>query len=276
MSTSGSMAWNAQRIQFSARSMFARAVDTERTYFELGAEIQRLPGAELAWMPGLTASPAAAVIHRVRPAICAANGERWIAEAEEALITVGAGMARIYVDMSGSALDPLLLRAGYIARDELVFVHSLPGPPPGVTLSRVTTDADWQRKLRFHESVEAPPDGHWTAAAQWVELERRKCEYGMECYLAEIDGETVGAIGHVRGEGLLRIKNLIVHPAHRRLSIGRAMLSQIAALGREIGIVEQCLLAVRGEVGELLYRAVGMRVAGSLVEWSKPIAGSES
>ena len=270
------MVGDARRTDSGTQSLFARALDTERTYFELGADIRRLRGAELAWMPGLAESPAAAVIHRVQPATCAATGARWIAEAEAALIAVGAGLARIYVDASGSALDPLLVRAGYSAREELVFVHSLPGPQPGVTLRQVKTNADWQRKLRFHEAVEGPPDGHRTAAAQWVELERRKCAHGMTCYLAVIGDETVGAIGHVRGEGVLRIKNLVVHPAHRRRSIGRAMLSHVAALGREIGIVEQCLLAVRGEVGELLYRAVGMRVAGSLVEWSKPIGDSGS
>lgn len=276
MSTSGAMDWDAKRSPFGARSVFARAVDTERTYFELGAKTQPLPGAELAWMPGLTASPAAAVIHRVEPIKCAVKGTRWIAEAEEALVAVGAVMARIYVDVSDRELDPFLLGAGYIAREELVFVHSLPEAPSSVTLSEVTSDAHWRRKHSFHESLEGPPDGHSTEAAQWVELERRKCEHGMSCYLAEIDGETVGAIGHVPGEGVLRIKNLVVHPAHRRRSIGSAMLSKIAAHGRDMGIEEQCLLAVRGEVGELLYRAVGMRVAGSLVEWSKQIGGMRS
>ena len=276
MATSRSKVWDAPRLQSGTRSLLARALDTERTYFELGAQIQRLPGAELAWMPGLTASPAAAVVHRVRPDACAAGGANWIADAEAALVAVGAGLARIYVDTLGSALDPLLLRAGYTAREELVFVHSLPEPPRAVTLREVTGEADWRRKLRFHESVEGPPDGHPTAPAQWVELERRKCEHGMKCYLAELDGETVGAIGQLRGEGVLRIKNLVVHPAHRRRSIGRAMLSEVAAIGRKLGIGEQCLLAVRGEVGELLYRAVGMRVAGSVIEWSKPIAGSDS
>lgn len=276
MATSRSKVWDAPRLQPSARSLLARALDTERTYFELGAQVLRLPGAELAWMPGLTASPAAAVVHRVRPAVCAASGASWITEAEEALVSVGAGLARIYVDTRGSALDPLLLRAGYTARDELVFVHSLPVPPRAVTLREVTSDADWRRKLRFHESVEGPPDGHPTAPAQWVELERRKCEHGMTCYLAELDGETVGAIGQLRGEGVLRIKNLVVHPDHRRRSIGRAMLGEVAALGREMGVDEQCLLAVKGEVGELLYRAVGMRVAGSVIEWSKPIAGPDA
>lgn len=260
----------------SSRSLFARAVDTERIYFELGAKIHQLPGAQLSWMEGLTASPAATVIHRVRPEICAANGVSWTAEIETALATIGAGMARIYLDQSDSALDRLLLRAGYVAREELIFVHSLPEPLPGLTLSLVATDADWRRKLLLHEAVESSPDGHRTSAAQWVELERRKCAHGMECYLAMIDGETVGAVGAIWGDRLLRMKNVVVHPAHRRRSIGREMLCEIAALGRKHGIVEQCVLAVAGTPGELLYRDAGMRVEGTLVEWSKRIEGAAS
>ena len=108
-----------------AASVFNRAMETDRTYFELGAKTERLPGAVLAWMPELTASPAAAVIHRVEPAVIAALGETWIVEAERALAQVGAGLARIYIDASESAADELLRGAGYADRDELIFAHSL-------------------------------------------------------------------------------------------------------------------------------------------------------
>ena len=257
-----------------AASLFARAIETERTYFELGAKTEHLPGAVLAWMPGLTTSPAATVIHRVDPAEIAALGEAWVVRAEKALADVGAGLARIYVDARGSAADELLRRAGYADRDELIFAQSLPQPAPALTLRPVTIDADWARKLRLHAGIENSPDGHGNRPSDWVALERRKCADGMDAFLAEIDGEMVGAIGAIWGDGLLRMKNIVVHPAYRRRSIGKGIVSQLAALGRERGVSEHCVLAIRGEPGERLYRSAGMRLVGIQVEWSKPIGSS--
>ena len=93
----------------------------------------------------------------------------------------------------------------------------------------------------------------------------------MEAYLVERDGETVGAIGALPGDGVLRLKNIVVHPAYRRQGIGRAMLGYLEATGASRGISDHIVFAVRGEIGELLYRAAGMRVIGSVVEWSKPL-----
>ena len=256
-----------------AISLLTRALETERSYFELAANIEPLPGAVLAWMPGLTASPAGAVIHRVQPAVITALGEAWVAQAEGALAGVAVELARIYLDARGGPADELLRSAGYADRDELVFAASLGDPAPGLTLWPVKTDEDWERKLRFHAEIPTSPDGHGNHPAEWVALERRKCAAGMDAYLAEFDGETVGAIGAVWGDQLLRMKNLVVHPAHRRRSIGRAMLNRLAAIGRERGVSEQCILAVRGDEGELLYRAAGMQVVGTQVEWSKQIGG---
>jgi GNAT superfamily N-acetyltransferase len=107
-----------------------------------------------------------------------------------------------------------------------------------------------------------------------VELERRKAAHGLESYLAMLGGEAVGAIGAIRGESILRFKNILIHPDHRRRGLGRAMLNSLAALGRESGILEQAVFAVRGNAGERLYRACGMRVVGTVVEWSKPLGVS--
>jgi ribosomal protein S18 acetylase RimI-like enzyme len=257
-----------------AGSIFARAIETDRIYFELGANAKRLPGAVLAWMPGLADAPAGAVIHRVEPEVIAAMGANWVVQAERALAEVGAELARIYLDARDGAADEVLRLAGYADRDELVFAHTLPEETPCLILRPVKSDEDWERKLRFHEETQVFPDGHSNRPSEWVALERRKCADGMDAFLAEADGETVGAIGAVWGDRLLRMKNIVVHPAHRRRSNGRAMLAQIAAIGRERGVSEQCILAVRGDAGELLYRAAGMQVVGSQVEWSKQIGGS--
>jgi ribosomal protein S18 acetylase RimI-like enzyme len=257
--------------EISQQDLLARAVETDRIYFELGAALGQLPGATLAWMPGLTRSAAAAVIHRVDPTVVAELGDGWIRQAEQVLHQAEAGLARVYLDARHAGADEVLRRAGYVDRDELVFVHSLPAPPADLQLRPVETAADWIDKARFHETIDETPDGHANGAADWVELERRKCAEGMDAFLAELDGTTVGAIGAIWGDGILRMKNVVVHPAHRRRSVGLGMLSLVAALGRARGISQVCVMAVRGDAGELLYRSAGMQMVGTQVEWSKQI-----
>ena len=252
-----------------AQPALARAIETDRIYFDQGAERTQLDGAVLAWMPGFTASAAAAVIHRVDPELIARRGAAWVAEADAAMADTGAGLARIYLDGRHVEAGEQLRRSGYSERDELVFVGDLPDPPADMVLRAVTSDADWQAKLAFHAAVDETPDGHGNRAAGWVAQERRKCAEGMNAFLIELEGVVVGAIGAVWGQGIVRAKNIVVHPAHRRRTIGKAMLGHIAALGRARGVSEQCVMAVRGEAGELLYRAAGMEMVGFQVEWSK-------
>ena len=249
-----------------------RAIETERRYFEMGARIEPLNGAQLAWMPGLATCPAGAVIHRADAELVAHGGARWIAEAERALSNAGARLARIYLDSRGPA-DELLKNASYADREELIFSHALDNLSSDLTLRSVATPEDWQQKLHLHQAGDVSPDGHHVPALDWVELERRKCQDGMEAYLAEVSGEVVGAIGAIRGDGVLRMKNILIHPAHRRRGLARAMLHRIAAIGCEQGIFEQCVFAVRGDAGERLYRSAGMKLVGIQVEWSKPLQG---
>lgn len=254
-------------------SACARAVETDRIYFEMGARIESLPGAKLAWMPGLTSSPAAAVVQRAVSEVVAAAGMAWVIETERTLARLGAPVARIYLDRRDTPADGLLRRAGYVARDELVFAGELSDPAGPMNLRPLVSDTDWLLKLRFHEEAAERPDGHQTSATDWVRLEREKCAAGMKAFLAEVDGEAVGAIGLIRGEGLLRIKNVVVHPAFRRRSFGLMMLHCLAAVGRSAGLRKQCIFAVEGGVGERLYRAAGLGVIGAQVEWSKKLPG---
>ena len=252
-------------------SLLARAIETDRDYFELGARTEQLPAAVLAWLPGLESAAPGAVVQRLEPAIVAEQGRRWLVETERALSRVGAAIARVYLEDRHARLDPLFRSAGYVDREELIFAHSFEAPGAGLTLTRVKSEADWDRKLRLHQLISTPPDGHPTSASDWVALERRKCDAGMEAYLVERDGVTVGAIGALRGNGVLRLKNIVVHPGCRRQGIGLGMLGHFGTRPLSQGISEQCVFAVRGEIGELLYRAAGMRQIGSVVEWSKPL-----
>ena len=236
----------------------------------MAAEVEQLAGALLAWMPGLTGLAAGAVVQRVNAEAAARMGNRWVAEVEGALEKVGAQLARIYLDTESPAAA-LLRQAGYAMRPELVFAHSLDATTGDVELYRVEGDEAWDRKKQLHEEADRTPDGHPSSASDWIELERRKAADGLESYLAMLNGEVVGAIGAVRGDHILRFKNILIHPEHRRRGLGRAMLTSLAALGRESGILEQAVFAVRGNAGERLYRACGMRQVGTVVEWSKPL-----
>ena len=259
--------------QAATASLFERAAATDVAYFEMGAVVEKLPGAVLAWLPGLTGLAAGAVAQRVEGEAALQLGSGWLPEIERAFEVVGAPLARIYLDAE-SPVAGLLRQAGYAMRPELIFAHAIDSSSGDLELGRVESDEDWARKIELHEEADRTPDGHPSTASKWVELERRKAAAGLENYLAVIGGKVVGAIGAVHGDQILRFKNILIHPGHRRRGLGRAMLGALAALGRERGILEQAVFAVRGNAGERLYRACGMQPVGEMIEWSRPLGVS--
>ena len=104
-------------------------METERIYFELGALVEPLAGAELAWTPDFVGAPASAVVHRIDLARC---GPDWLDGAESRLAELGIGLSRIYLRDRDARIETLLHAAGYVRREELVFVGDLPDPsdPP--------------------------------------------------------------------------------------------------------------------------------------------------
>jgi ribosomal protein S18 acetylase RimI-like enzyme len=252
-------------------STFARAVETEHRYFEMGARLESLPGCVLASTPDFVRCPAASVIQRVDPAAVAGLGPDWLALVEGRLTELGIPISRIYLLGGDRQLDRLLADRGYACREEMFFAHDLPDPEPGLTVRPVRSQADWARKQVIHALATESPDGHATDPADLVALERHKCAHGLQIFVGETDGVAVGTVGIIWGNGIVRIKNLLVHPGHRQRSVATRLLSHVAALGRERGVTEQCLLGIKGGAGEQLYRSLGMRVIGSQFEWSRPL-----
>ena len=254
--------------------LLTRALETEQTYFELGARLEDLAGAVLAWTPEFVAAPAASVIHRVEPDLIAGRGRDWLAGAESRLVARGIRLARLYLMERHAGMEALLSDAGFACREEIVFAHGLPAPSPLLAFRPVVTEQDWARKQAFHEEVLESPDGHAEGAANLANLERHKCAHGMEAFIGEVEGAVVGVAGAIWGDGIVRIKNLLVHPAFRRQSVATALVAHIATHGRSRGIGEQCLVALKGGAGEMLYRSLGMTDLGSCFEWSKRLTDS--
>ena len=252
----------------------AASVESDRVYFAMGAQVDPVCGAEIAWIPGLSAHPAAVVVQRVLPSVAAEQGSAWIADLETRLRALHAPLARIYLDKADTPLDPLLLAAGYAPRAEIAFagIAAAPAEVPGRRMVAITDAAGWARKRNFHEQVEENPDGHKTAAAQWVAMERAKCEAGsMRAFLCEDDGETVGAVNLFRSGHLMRLKNVVTHPASRRSGVGHAMVAHVSQQALVEGCRGMCVFALAGHAGEAMYRAAGLHPVGEQIEWSRSL-----
>lgn len=90
--------------------------------------------------------------------------------------------------------------------------------------------------------------------------------------LAELDGRVVGTAQlapATRANSLHRaeVNKLIVHPAHHRRGIGRALMGEIERLAAEIGRTMLYLDTREGDGSNALYRAAGWTEAGKIPAW---------
>lgn len=247
---------------------------SDEVYFRAGAVARQLRDCELAYAPGLTHVQAGCVVQCVRFRGTAAQAERWLAEIEPEVAATGASLSRIYLHSSNGPLPAVLARKGYRPRKELAFaadpVHL--GLESKVTFHPVKTEAQWAERLRLH--VEGPDnsDGYRVDPAAWCELIRRKCESGIkESFLIEYEGRVCGSIGAIQMPGLLRLKNIQIHPDFRRMGLGHEAVHELAALTHRRGLKALAVFGIEGEPGAALYRRAGFQVIGWQTEWCKEL-----
>jgi GNAT superfamily N-acetyltransferase len=252
---------------------FALLVESDRRYFEMAAKSMSIGAGEMAWIPDFVDFPAGVVVHRVNVDEMPAHPGKWVAALEVALREVGATLARVYMDSRGTTLDEELLSRGYEPRDEIGYViEDVIDGGSGIELRPVDTEEAWTLKIALHEADAARPDGHPSSAPSWVSLEREKCEQGgMQPFLAWDGDAVVGAVCAVRVPHLLRVKNVVVHPGHRRRGVAQAMLARMSELAQAENLRGIGVFAVRDEPGDRLYRSLGMREVGVQVEWARPL-----
>jgi len=249
------------------------AIESDRQYFELGAQIDVLEGAQIAWLPGQAHNPAAVVVHRVDPVAAARVGNQWIQPLEARLRDIGTPVSRIYLDGPDTALDTVLQDAGYRAQHEIAF-HGIARRSESLKIDvrPVRTAEDWEEKLRFHVANAERPDGHATCAHDWVAMERARCATGtMEAWLCQHDGAVVGTIGTMRVSGVTRLKNLVIDRAARRQGVGRASVLRICQTVAQSDRSDFVVFALDGHAGDALYRAAGFRPVGCQVEWTRAL-----
>ena len=248
-------------------------LQSDRRYFEWAASVEDLGGAYVSWMTGIEGLASGSVVQVTDAArIAGGDADRWLARVEERLAGLGCPQARLYEQRPDPLLAPALFRRGYRPRTELGLVHAgLPArAPAGITLRSVTTEDDWATKLAMHADCPMAPDGHASVASLWVEMERRKARAGdLQPLLIMEDGDVCGAVGFIECSWLLRIKNLVVHPAHRRRSVATRAVRALCAMAASMGKSATGVFAVPDSAGHRVYEDCGFDVVTRQIEWQK-------
>lgn len=246
-------------------------LETDRRYFELGALRRELPGAEMRWLEHMADLPAAGVVHRVVPAEAVAP--HWVDDVTAALVDTGFRYGRIYLDEPNPPLEARLAAKGWTMRREpgLVAMANVPRRKAAIELVPVLSDDDWARKEHVHRADAARPDGHDAPASRWVGMEQVRVATGeLDAWLVVRHGVVCGTVCTMADDIVLRNKNLVVHPDHRRTGVGMGVLATLDEMARDRGLV-MGTFSVAGEDGALLYRAADMNVVVEQREWSRPL-----
>ncbi len=259
-----------------APDLAAALLESDRRYFELGATVKAVDGGEVAWVPGMEATPAGCVVQRVRPAVID-DPSAWVGAVSGRLAGLGCRLARVYLDRPDPALDQALAAAGYRRRVEVGFVVEgvLAAPAGGrtdVALREIVDEDGWEAKAKLHAGSDVAADGHRAVAGEWVDFERGKCAGGgMRAFLVEVGGQVCGGVATLEGDGLLRAKNVFVHPDRRREGIAAESLRLLSRRAADRGLAGTGIFGVDGRPGAAVYVQLGMAPVVLQYEWSRPL-----
>ena len=264
-------------MQADPESLAPALLESDRAYFEAGAEVRPLRGASMALLRGMQSLAAGCVVHRVRPGEIGPP-DQWLDELECAMRAAACTSLRIYLDERGDdALSAALTARGAAATTEVGLVRMscepwAAGPvPAGYTLHAVETVADWCAKLAFHRASLVGPDGHAAPAELWVAMERRRAEAGyLQPYLVRHDGVICGAFALAGQGALCRLKNLVLHPGFRGRGIARHVV-RLAIERASAGAAAVGCFAFAHHHALPMYRALGFMPVVSQREWVSPL-----
>lgn len=252
-----------------AEALLAKAlVASDRTYFSLGATVERMGPVEVLWMPGLTGVPAGCVGWVARTN---RDPTDRVGDAIRRMEELGVGLVRIYCLGGDDTLAPHLGARGFLRRNEIGFVAqgAVGVENHDVRLRPAADDAGWDRRRDLYRQADLASDGHGGSADDFLAVERRKCATGsMIPYLIEVGGEVAGAVATLAEGPLLRLKNLYLAPVFRGRGVGAGVIYrawELAARGPQQALG---MFGVAGSRASALYASAGLSPATELTEWS--------
>jgi hypothetical protein len=246
-------------------------LESDAAYFEAGATVEALPGAELAWMEEFQGLSVGAVVQHVGGDLGGLAPDEWLSQVEGAVRRVGSNVTRLYLTAPHPGLEAVLRERGFLEGLELGYLGrpdpDAPPPASRVSLQPVESECDWVAKARVHESWPLAADGHPAPGGTWCTMERRKAEAGyMQPYLIMAGSTVCGTVAVARRTGLDRVKNLVISRDCTGKGFGREAVLALAEAanqsGRPLGA-----LALPGGKGEAIYLHLGFPCVTRQVEW---------
>ena len=256
-----------------ASALAESLIRSDVRYFELGANVEPVAGARLAWMPDFVDMPAGCVVLDAEAG--SADPVRTLDAVEDRVAAVGGRRVRLYLGSRVPSLEVVMRGRGYVSREEIGFVMTEDlRATRSIEIEPVDDARTWELKRALHVASPDSPDRHGIAPERAVALERRKSlGGGMDVWLIRADGAVAGTMCSFGCGDLLRLKNLLVHRDLRRRGIGLAAIAELARRGRLTGLVLGAF-AVAGppEIG--LYERPGIVPVARWEEWLGPPLGA--
>jgi hypothetical protein len=259
-------------------------LESDRRYFEAGAELLPIPGAVIAVLRGAEKLAAGCVVQRIDARRAGREADSWLSDVERNVRAVGVPRARLYLEEAEPELEAGLRARGYRPRLEHGFVRdagtstevptSVDRRVPGLEVELVPAEDEtgWAARRGLLAEQSLGVDGHALDPDLWVTMERRKHEAGyMRPLLIRASGQVVGAVCAAPVGRLLRMKNLVIDAAHRRRRFATATAIAFAGLARDEGLAAAGCFALEGEPALAIYPKAGYRPSATQTEWVRDL-----
>jgi GNAT superfamily N-acetyltransferase len=248
----------------------AALLESDRRYFEAGADVLAFRGASIAVLRGAESLAAGCVAQRIDVACASAAPDSWLAELEGRFRDLGASRVASTSRAHTVRSTRRSRAAATGGASSMASSRGCRGPAenPGVELVAADDDDGWSVRRGLVRRSGTVPDGLLADPDLWIDMERRRTRAGyMQPYLVRRGGDVVAAACAASAGPLLRIKNVIVDPAHRRRGVAIALAVRFSALAAEQGFAAAGCFAIEGEPGMGIYGRAGYSNVTSQLEW---------